>query len=144
MTNGPEEKEPSEDKPEKEKGKTPKPKGMGGVFIIFLLLLTLFYAVSGSGRQGKISYYDWMRRLYLGQFDKVTETPEGQLIGTAKEKKRTVQYETTYPRLEKEQREEIVALQARELEITRYTGANGLKNFLEQIRQDKIRVIRRP
>lgn len=141
MTNGPEEKEPSGDK--QDKGKNPKPKGMGGVFIIFLLLLTLFYAVSGSGRQGKISYYDWMRRLYDGQFDKVTESPEtGQLIGTAKEKKRTVQYETTYPRVEKEQREEILALQARELDTTTYGTPDGMKRFLSDIREGTIRVIR--
>ena len=143
MTNGPENKEPGGDK--QDKGKNTKPKGMGGVFIIFLLLLTLFYAVSGSGRQGKISYYDWMRRLYNGEFEKVIEGQDGQevqLTGTAKEKKRTVQYETSIPKLDKELREEILTLQARTLDTHSYAGSDAMKRFLSDIQKGDISVIR--
>ncbi|MEZ5990040.1 MAG: ATP-dependent zinc metalloprotease FtsH [Planctomycetota bacterium] len=118
-----------------------KPKGMGGVFIIFLLLLTLFWAVSGPPREGRVSLYEFRNKVLNGEFEKVVETQDGQLIGTARESGRKVQYEVSVGKLGDDMRAEMLTLQAHQLDRTTYQGPEGLARFADELKKGEIRVV---
>jgi hypothetical protein len=84
MSQSPDQKDPNEKKPEgRGSGDggpgAKKPKGMGGIFVIFLLILALFFVVNQSGDASSKTIYDFWRLLYNGQLETVEITRTNQL-----------------------------------------------------------------
>ncbi len=70
MTENPKDSTPREDPQEAEGAR--RPRGLGGVILIMLLLLALFVMVSKAGSSNEYSIYDFNRLLVEGRFTKVT------------------------------------------------------------------------
>ena len=91
-------KQPHETPPTKGRGDSQKrPKGMGGVFIIMLLLLALFLVVNRSGETTKRTNYDFLHKLVTGQLTKVTIESDDHVVGKFRRKdNREGQIETDF------------------------------------------------
>ena len=144
---------PENDLPEKnaEEGKgkgKPKPRGFGGIFIIFLLLASLFWAVNHSSNPRNKSLYIFWKNLFNGNFEKVIDNSrEGILLATMTEQgkdgsKRKVTMEVPIVGLTDAERETIITLQAKEIDKETYSRNGGAKNFIEDVESGKIEVIR--
>ncbi len=119
----------------------PKPKGMGGVFLIALLLFFLFMFVSRAGDQGKDTVYDFWRHLYNADFQKVTLTGEGQALAVYEENGKRKRFETTLKGLTPEDRQTIQDLQSQKLDRT-YDSPDGMDRFHADLAKNEIRVLK--
>ncbi|HHI81278.1 MAG TPA: ATP-dependent zinc metalloprotease FtsH [Planctomycetes bacterium] len=130
--------------PENDKGKqqaAKKPKGMGGVFIIALLLFLLFMFVNKAGNQHKDTIYDFWRHLYNADFTKVTIGADNQVAGTYRKDGHERHLEVAFKRLTPEERQTIQDIQALDLDRS-YDQPDGLARFKKDLVNGKIQAVK--
>jgi cell division protease FtsH len=130
--------------PENDKGKqqaTKKPKGMGGVFIIALLLFLLFMFVNKAGNQHKDTIYDFWRHLYNADFTKVTIGADNQVAGVYRKDGHERHLEVAFKRLTPEERQTIQDIQALDLDRS-YDQAGGLARFKKDLVNGKVQAVK--
>ena len=138
MSQTPDRPDPREKKPDGSGPGGKKPKGMGGIFVIFLLILALFFVVSQSSEGSKKTLYDFRRLLYNGQLETVQVTRTNQLIGTYMEAGKLRRIETTFRTLPDAEREAIERIQAYKVD-PRYEQ-RGIRGFLEDMEKGRITI----
>ena len=130
--------------PENDKGKqkeAKKPKGMGGVFIIALLLFLLFMFVNKTGNQHKDTIYDFWRHLYNADFTKVTIGADNQVAGVYRKDGHERHLEVAFKRLTPDERQTIQDIQALDLDRS-YDQADGLARFKKDLVNGKIQAVK--
>ncbi len=131
-TNGPKgKKQPDKDQK--------KPRGMGGVFIIMLLLLALLLVVGRGSDPSKGTNYDFLYRLYNGDFTRIVVAgSDGQVTGeyedrsTGERRKLTTVFKEITPETLRTMRE----LQGRPIDRHSYERS-GMQAFLEDLRNQQ-------
>ena len=105
-----------------------KPRGMGGVFIIMLLLFLLFFVVSRSADQSKGSTYDFWHKLYNGEFSKVVISSDNQVLGEYidPQTKRPRKFQTTFKGMTPDERQTIELIQAQTVDDQTYSSPAAL------------------
>jgi hypothetical protein len=141
MSQSPDQKDPNEKKPEgRGSGDggpgAKKPKGMGGIFVIFLLILALFFVVNQSGDASSKTIYDFWRLLYNGQLETVEITRTNQLVGIYVDAGKRRRIEATFDKLTDAEREAIRRIQAYKVD-PRYEQ-RGISGFLEDLENGRI------
>jgi cell division protease FtsH len=130
--------------PEGQDKETPRrPRGLGGVLLIMLLLLALFVMVSQAGLDPKYSIYDFYRVLFNGDVVKINWQDDGKKIAVTFKRTDTSDASNTTMELltgkfTEDDRALIASLVARKLD--RQTYKSGLDAFAEDVNDDKIRV----
>ncbi|MFQ5505030.1 MAG: ATP-dependent zinc metalloprotease FtsH [Planctomycetota bacterium] len=130
MTNLPENKPTG---PEQGDKGAKKPRGMGGIFIIFLLLLALFIVVSKQGDPSRRSIYQFWIALFDCKFKQVIRTPDEQLTGILEKGEKI---EVVVKDLTEEELQTIQDIQAAVLDKVSYK--DGLARFLADFKNEQI------
>ena len=120
-----------------------RPRGLGGVVLIMLLLLALFVMVSQAGMEQKYSIYDFYRVLFNGDVVKLNWQDEGKKVAVTfkrsdKEDARSAKMELLTGKFTEDDRSLIASLVARTMD--RETYDSGLDKFAQDVKSNKIHV----
>ena len=124
-----------------EKDAPRRPRGLGGVVLIMLLLLALFVMVSQAGLEQKYSIYDFYRVLFNGDIEELNWQDDGKKVAVKfrnpDNSDRPAKMELLTGKFAEDDRALIRALVARDIDKDRYAGLDA---FAKNVKEGSIYV----
>ncbi|MCA8972522.1 MAG: hypothetical protein KDC95_22225, partial [Planctomycetes bacterium] len=119
-----------------------KPRGMGGVFIIMLLLLALILIVSRSADQSRGTPYDFWWRLYNARFSKILLGPDSSVTAQYENADGQMRkFQTNFKQLTPDQQQTIQDLQAVKLDRSLYES-RGIAGLIDDIEDGSTQIVK--